>query len=838
MSEFWLRALGFDLSRIPRGAQTEFVWTHAPASWSVFVLLALVAGLVYLVYSLYRREMKTCRPGVKAFLAVVRIAVLLVLVVVFMGPALAISLRRTVEPYVVLLLDESLSMGIQDHYDAETSAKVAGAVGLSEETLRERAPSRAELVDALLGKDEGKFLKELRKRGRVRVMTFSDSLKVREALGLASEPVAETPEAAALARGEPVPPLVPSGASTDLARAVRESLASLAGSPVAGIVMVTDGQNTGGSDPLAAAELAAHQRVPLLPVGVGDPRNPQNLRVADVWAPETAFAGDPFQLQARLHAEGMGAAAVTAEFVERKAAGTEEAPAQETVLERKQVTFQGEPSAPLGAGPAQANVSFRHTPKVPGQFIYTVRVAPEPNELLKGDNERSITVRVVSEQARVLLIAGSPTWDFHPLRTLLIRDKTINVSCWLQSIDPDMQQDGDTVIEKLPDKPEELFKYDVLLFLDPDPLEFNEAWMEALRKFVGDHAGGLLWQAGPKYTVRFLTAHRTREVRTLLPVRLGDFTEADLRLLSETHTRPWPARVTAAGTDHPLLVFDKDPQVNAQIWEAMPGIYWSFPSHGVKPGTTTLLEHGDPRLRVKEEWRPLLVASQYGAGRCLYLGFNSTWRWRKLGERYFDQFWVQAVRYLVEGRLMGGKRRGRIETDRDLFTTGSRVPVAATLYTPAFEPLALPTVPLLVRGQPGTPPLEAELRLVPNRPGHYEGAFVVSQLGINEIEIALRDDPSGKPVLVTKQITVETPRVEFADPRLNRALLADMAERSKGRYFGMDEADQVASAIPDRRETIIVREKPQNLWDTTRLLGLLALLLTIEWAVRKYNRLM
>lgn len=830
MSEFWLRVLGFDLSRIPKGATTEFVWTHAPTSWGVFVLLALVAGLVYLAYHLYRHEMRGCPRGVKAFLAIVRIAVLLVLVVVLMGPALAISLRRTVEPYVVLLLDESLSMGIQDHYDADSATKLAAGLGLDGDALRDKAPSRAELVDALMRKDQGKFLKQLRGRGRVRVMTFSESLKVREAIGLASEPTPDAELPPTLARGEPVPPVVPSGASTDLARAIRESLASLAGNPVAGIVMVTDGQNTAGSDPIAAAELAAQQRVPIFPIGVGDPRNPQNLRVVDVWAPETAFAGDPFQVQAKLSAEGIGSATITAELVERRAASSDETQGQEAVLERRQVGLQGDP--------AQATVTFRHTPKVPGQFIYTVRVAPQPTELLRSDNERSVNVRVVSEQARVLLIAGSPTWDFQPLRTLLIRDKTINVSCWLQSIDPDMRQDGDTVIEKLPDKAEELFKYDVVIFMDPDPMEFNEAWLEALKKFVGDHAGGLLWQAGPKYTVRFLTQHRTREIRTLLPVRLGDFTEADLRLLSETHTRPWPVRVTPAGTDHPILTFDKDPQVNARLWEAMPGVYWSFPSHGVKPGATTLLEHSDPRLRVKDEWRPLLVASQYGAGRCLYLGFNSTWRWRKLGERYFDQFWVQAIRYLVEGRLMGGKKRGRIETDRDLFPTGSRVPVAATLYTPAFEPLTAPTVPLIVRGKPGTPPLETELRLVPNRPGHYEGAFIASQLGINELEVVLRDDPSGKPVIIAKQITVETPRVEFADPRLNRALLTEIAERSKGRYFGIEEADQVAAAIPDRRETIIVREKPQNLWDTSRLLGLLALLLTIEWAVRKYNRLM
>jgi len=829
MSEFWLRMLGFDLSRIPKGAATEFVWTHAPASWGVFVLLGAVAGLAYLAFWLYRREMTTCRPRVKAFLAVVRIGVLLVLVVVFMGPALAISLRRTVEPYVVLLLDESLSMGIQDHYDPDTRAKVSAGLGLDSAAMGEKPPTRAELVDALMPKDRAAFLKQLRARGRVRVMTFSDSLKVRETIAgiadLNQEAAVPIPQAP-----EPVPPVVPAGTSTDLARAIRETLASLAGNPLAGIVMVTDGQNTAGSDPQAAAELAAQQRVPIFTIGVGDPRNPQNLRVVDVWAPETAFAGDPFQVQAKLSAEGLGAATVAVELVERSATTSEEAPAQESVLDRKQVALQGEPG--------QASVAFTHTPKVPGQFIYTVRVAPQPNELLKSDNERSATVRVVSEQARVLLVAGSPTWDFQPLRTLLIRDKTINVSCWLQSIDPDMRQDGDTVIEKLPDKAEELFKYDVILFLDPDPSEFNEAWLEALRKFVGDHAGGILWQCGPKYSVRFLTQHRTREARTLLPVRLGEFTEADLRLLSETHTRPWPLRITPAGSDHPLLVFDKDPQLNARLWEAMPGVYWSFPLHGTKPGSTTLIEHGDPRLRVKEEWRPLLVASQYGAGRCLYLGLNATWRWRKLGERYFDQFWVQAIRYLVEGRLMGGKKRGRIETDRDVFTTGSRVPVAATLYTPAFEPLATPTVPLVVRGRPGAPPIETELRLVPNRPGHYEGAFVATQLGINDLQVALRDDPSGKPVIVAKQITIETPRVEFADPRLNRALLADIAERSKGRYFALEDAGDVAAAIPDKRETIIVREKPQNLWDTTRLIGLLAILLTIEWAVRKYNRLM
>ena len=96
----------------------------------------------------------------------------------------------------------------------------------------------------------------------------------------------------------------------------------------------------------------------------------------------------------------------------------------------------------------------------------------------------------------------------------------------------------------------------------------------------------------------------------------------------------------------------------------------------------------------------------------------------------------------------------------------------------------------------------------------------------------------GKRVTISKSFTVEVPRVEFADPRMNRSLLVDLAERTKGRYFDVDEAGEIAAALPDRRETLVVRGKPVELWDTSRLLLLLALLLTVEWALRKRFKLL
>ena len=827
MSESWLKILGFDPSRIPEGARTEFIWTHVPTSWGVFVLLACVAGLLYLAYALYRRETAQCPRLVKVVLAVIRMTALVVLVLVFMGPALAVSITRTLEPYVLVLLDDSLSMSIEDHYEEETLAGIAKATGLGEEALRSQPPSRAELVNALLRKDQGKFLRRLQEHGRVRIVTFSDKLQVREALGLVQE--AEEPESdeSAVTRGEPVPPLVPAGTRTNLPKAIRESLKSLGGQPVAALVLITDGQNTSGGDPAKAAELAREQGAAILALGVGDPRDPQNLRVVEAWAPETVFRGDPFLVQGRIQAEGIEDRSVQVELVERSA---DDAAGNETVLETKTV--------PLRPGAATTDVSFTCEPKAKGEFIYTVRVAPQPRELLKSDNHKSVRVKVITEQARVLLVAGSPLWEFRMVRTLLIRDKTIDVSCWLQSLDGDMRQDGNTVIERFPQKQEDLFKYDVLILFDPDPMEFDQERIDAIEEFVGTHAGGLLWVAGAKYSPRFLSYYRTRGIRDLLPVRLGDVSASEVKLLVTAASRERPMRVTAEGLDHPLLQLDDSPRVNERLWRTLPGVYWSFPAMGAKPGALTLLEHVGSGLRTKGGYRPLLTAGRYGGGRTLYMGFNSTWRWRKLAEGHFDRFWVQAIRFLVEGRLVGGKRRGRIITDRDVYPVGSRVAVTARLYDAAFEPLEAPTVLAVVRTSAGAPPLETPLKMVSGRPGRYEGSIMATRLGVNDIAVTLPGDKGGKPVRVTKQITVQMPQGEFADPRLARPLLVDVAERSGGRYFEMSDADQIADAIPDRRETLTVREKPRNLWDTSHLLILLVALLTLEWALRKRHRLM
>ena len=96
------------------------------------------------------------------------------------------------------------------------------------------------------------------------------------------------------------------------------------------------------------------------------------------------------------------------------------------------------------------------------------------------------------ERVRVLLVAGAPTWEYRLVQKLLARDKTIIVSCWLQTLDEERAQEGTRPITRLPVTKDELFYYDVVLLFDPNPQEFDQAWIELLKQFVGEHSGGLL----------------------------------------------------------------------------------------------------------------------------------------------------------------------------------------------------------------------------------------------------------------------------------------------------------------------------------------------------------
>ncbi len=142
----------------------ETTWSWAP--W-ITLLFALFAALW--VGFIYARERPGSR-GYRALLAILRMAI--VAVVVLMIAEITLSLRRTGLPTVVVLVDDSASMGIADRYDdaklRDALQKRVAAVGLEELT-------RLNLTKAVLLAGKQDLLSSIGRDYQLKVYFVSDA---------------------------------------------------------------------------------------------------------------------------------------------------------------------------------------------------------------------------------------------------------------------------------------------------------------------------------------------------------------------------------------------------------------------------------------------------------------------------------------------------------------------------------------------------------------------------------------------------------------------------------------------------------------------------------------
>ena len=60
-------------------------WANMPESWGVFVLIIAIAAIVFGVFWMYRREISTCPMPIKMLMGFLRLAVMLMLVVMYLS---------------------------------------------------------------------------------------------------------------------------------------------------------------------------------------------------------------------------------------------------------------------------------------------------------------------------------------------------------------------------------------------------------------------------------------------------------------------------------------------------------------------------------------------------------------------------------------------------------------------------------------------------------------------------------------------------------------------------------------------------------------------------------
>jgi hypothetical protein len=790
--------------------------------WHYLVLGAALALLAAFVVITYRRDSVELRPGVGVLLAILRLVALGGVFAYYCNLEKRTEQQVTHNSRAIVLVDTSLSMGL---HDTDSSAVPA-------------SPTRLEQVATGLG--DRKLIDQLRAVHDVSLLRFDSEVARVATLNKITPPVEKQGQAsdATSAPKQPtaanidVQKLTPQGTESRLGQALRSVLDEERIGPVSGVLLFSDGAQNAGPDATSAIALAIEAKIPVYTIGIGSDRRPANVRVSDLVAPSRAYPGDAFTITGYVQAQEMDGRAVTVELTSRPPNAPKSDEGKLEGSERVTLASRGEITP----------VKFEITPSDKGRLSYRLRIKAPPEDVNAADNQQDVDVEIVDRQTRLLLIASGPTREYTFARNLLRRDKEMIVDVWLQSAKEGISQDAHSILYDFPSTPQELFAYDGILAFDPDWTRLTPEEIELLERWVAEKAGGMIVIAGPVEADRWTSDAKFGKLRSLYPVEFNRRLSVleDGRYGSET---PWPLEFTREGMEAEFLWLSDSGARSQSIWSTFPGVFGYYTVRGAKPGATVYARYSDPESAIGGELPVYMAGQFYGAGRVFYLGSGEMWRLRAMEEGYFEQIYTKLVRYVTQGRLLGGSSHGMLLVERDRYYLGSSVAVRAALSNARFEPLAVPRVTVEIT-RPDSTTQSLSLTADTTRQGMYQGQFTALQEGAYRLDLA---PPDGADEQISKRIQVRVPDLERENPERNDALLADIARRTGGRYYvGVDAAlgarglPAVASELKDRTETSYltgVKDQQFDRWWMQIILGVVCGSLSLEWLIRRLSRL-
>jgi len=804
----WRRAvswlLGIDRGEIAAGTGARLKFA---AAWPTWVILLAAAATVWLVAFLYSREKGTATRRRKVALATLRCLLIALLLALLFKPILAVDKSEFKESWVVVLLDDSLSMRLKDRYrDPAARLALAKAAGIADasaaalsadQQARLDSLSRADLVNMVLGNPALALLPQIGRECKLRVVTFANDVR-----GVAP--------GTWLARDAAAPPaiVVPAGDRTLLGAALTQVADALRGHRIAAAVVLTDGRTHDAAP--SAVEVARRlpaihgQAFPVFTVGVGAVEEAKDVEVVKILAPATARKDDQVTFNAVVTAKGFEG--------------------EVEVLLKADGKLVKTARAWLRAGEPQP-IPIRYTPEATGAVRFTVEVPAQPGELTTENNAAHHVLTVKDARTKVLLVAGQPSYFYRFLKNALVVDRSILLSCWLQSADPDFVQDGSRRITHYPDTRQELFEFDVVVFSDVDPGAFRPEQLGDLRAFVGQFGGGFIFVAGQFNPPE---AWRGTPIEELLPVVLASAPPTTDLLAAASLKDSFRPRLTEQGRVHGITQLADTPEESAKIWQRLPGCYWYHPVARAKPAALVLAEH--PYDRGDRGPMPLIAVGRYDPGRTLFCALDGTWRWRFwVGDVYFSRFWVQAINYVGSYRILGASRRIQLAADKRSCSLGERVVVQAQCLDDAYRPLQAPSVEARIEA-PGQPP--EPLTLLPSRQGQgvFEGSFVPTHAGSTVVTLASGAEQD------SLTVEVHLPDTEFQNPTMDARTLRDIAQATRGEFLRLAEVNRLPPLIRSVGQEITT-EVQDSLLDAPLILVLFLGLVCSEWWFRKRGML-
>ncbi len=802
-------------STVEAGSKTVGYEWHAVGGVGVEYLALLLVALLAVVWVSYRWMPAELSPARKGILIVLRVSFLLLLVGVLLRPVLTLKLEREIRQTLLVLLDTSRSMAIQDpRVSGEDLNRAAIAMGRLDPkaglgidldagtTALVGNVTRTNILQGALQNERLNLLPEIAERFDVVGFTFGLGTQVKEVGQVSWDSVSETNgvRKATLDDFPWVNHINAVHSATAMGDSLREVLNRKRGQPLAGIWVASDGGQNTGTQPRALIQELKEAGVPLYFYGVGI-TSPRDIIVTEMSAPPASFLEDELLVKVRVRSQGL--AGENAQLV---------------------LTLNGDKVAEetVTFGPdAEQEIPLRFQTTATGDFELRASIEPREDETDGDNNAVMRRLRVLDDKIRVLFVEQSPRWDYRYLQAVLTRDRRVEVKTLLLEGDPALaREEGSPYLEQFPENKKDLFAYDVVVFGDVDPKSLSVTQQENLNEFVSRFGGAFVMIAGRQHSP---LGYAETPVGDLLPVEFPQVTTAGSE---EAGDKAIYVELTSLGKTDPMLDLSDGETTNDSLWEDLPPIYWVAPVER-KPGAEVLMV--DPAVEGEHGKRPVIARHQYGLGQVLYVGTDNTWRWRRnVGDLYYTRFWGQVNQRMAQQRFVGADKRTQISLNSQNYLTGDRVRAYVRLYQEGYEPWDEETVRGVVVDGDGAQS-DQLLKAVAGQPGLFFAEFAAPTAGQYQFYVAPAPDTK-------RAFTVVEASLEMAETAMNAQLMEDLAKQTGGRFFREENLHELVDSIKRKKVTVPSREEVE-LWATPLYFLMILLVVTVEWVIRKFSHL-
>lgn len=818
-------------------------------------LLVVLVGLVSLTVRSYRQESQAHRAT--KLLVTIRLAVIGMVFVLMLQPAIAMRFVTTHHRPIVLLVDDSESMSFTDDYSSPSQLPVrrqlAQSLGVDEDDISNM--SRRELLGAML---QGETIHRLSADHPVIAMKYAPSddspgegyVRPLGMINLVDKGLDDEQlslRANELMRGI-LARLDSSGSASNQGLAIRGAIDLLDGESPPVIIHFGDGQDTTGIPGLAnAVEYARHRGATVWSVLVGDPTPIPEVRVSALMSPREARRGSDIEFQAVLTHRNMHGSAARLTLLKRELGHDDWIECGEDL----EITLDDDAEA---SGLRTVTLQTRLEELGEYEFLATVETLNAPTrprlEPSVVDNDAIARVRVVDEKIRVLVISGYAGWEYQSLKRFLLSEgaSLYSVSFWQQNADSAVRQAASTGmnLSRLPRTLEELLGregdadmpgYNLVILHDPVHTAggFDRHFVEnLLEPFVRIHGRGLCYIAGNKNTRNVLGSGEFKSLGDLLPVVVSDNEAMGGLEVSRSRQASLPVVLTPYGIDHPVTRL-VPPDDNQQMWQTMPHLFWAHPLARTKPGARVLAVARDASMTLADSDDPLcVIATQpYGAGNILYMGSNESWRWRAHSSGFFfRRFWDNAIIYLSAIR----SSRVTLTTGQSTFAVGDAVTIEIEAFGRDYQPLKADSLTVDVVDIADSRPLDpVKLTPVEGVAGAYRSSGVrFTRRGT--YRLTPRVEGSAQELEQwSRLVTIETPRAEHRRPEADEQAMRAVALPGD-RYLTLDQSHRLVD-IPPHRQKSPPHDELRNLYDTPLALLVIVALLSAEWIIRKKHNM-